>query len=409
MLSKEHNEIITRVGPGTPMGTVLREFWVPACRSAKLEADGAPARVRLFGEDFVAFRATDGRVGFLNEGCPHRGVSLALARNEDCALTCIFHGWKIDVSGKVVDVPSEPTGSTLASKVRVYHYPVHEAGGLVWVWLGQGVTPPFPNYEFTALPENQSVASGSIMNVNWIQGLEANLDSSHLTTLHQSWLNMGAGKEGGAFSNVIGDFAPRYEITPRDYGYTAAAIRTLPDGMKNVRSTQYALPWNCFIPLASETMRNATMIVPIDDEHVYSWNVIYDLVHPVDFETTINIAPGKVNHDPDNIYEPHYGADKIWGQDREMMKQGHYTGIQSFAFEDFVIQESMGPIVDRSKEHLGTSDAAIIRMRRLLLDMAKSYQEGKNPQVIVQNADYSVIHGTHETFEPNEVEVHTTV
>src|SRR5689334_18715621 len=131
MLSKEQNEFLTRVGPATPMGEVLRQFWVPAVRSARLEADGAPVRVRLLGQDFVAFRDTNGQVGFMDEGCPHRGVSLALGRNEECGLRCIFHGWKFDVNGNVMETPSEPQGSTLASKVRVNHYPVREAGNVV--------------------------------------------------------------------------------------------------------------------------------------------------------------------------------------------------------------------------------------------------------------------------------------
>src|SRR5918912_2134633 len=169
MLSKENNELLTRIGPGTPMGRLMRQYWMPVLRSAKLEADGAPARVRLMGQDFVAFRATDGRVGFLDERCPHRGVSLALARNEDCALRCIFHGWKIDVSGKVVETPSEPPESNLASKVRVKHYPVKEAGGLVWGWLGEGQKPPrCPDFEFTHLPLEQVVVRKAVLNVNWV-------------------------------------------------------------------------------------------------------------------------------------------------------------------------------------------------------------------------------------------------
>src|SRR5579875_913665 len=155
MLTPEHNDLLTRVGPGTPMGEMLREYWAPVLRSQALEADGAPVRVRLLGENFVAFRSTDGRVGFFDEGCPHRCTSLALARNEDNALTCIFHGWKIDVSGKVVEVPSEPPErrAEFAAKVRVKHYPVREAGGLVWVYLGKREQPPeFPRLEFTQLP-----------------------------------------------------------------------------------------------------------------------------------------------------------------------------------------------------------------------------------------------------------------
>src|SRR5215212_2211670 len=163
MLSKENNELLTRIGPGTPMGNLLRQYWIPALRAARLEADGTPVQVRLFGQNFVAFRDTNGKVGFLDEGCPHRGVSLALGRNEECGLRCIFHGWKINTDGQVVDIPSEPAGSNLASKIRVNHYPVREAGGLVWVWLGRGEQPPqFPAFEFTSLPMENIVVRGAI-------------------------------------------------------------------------------------------------------------------------------------------------------------------------------------------------------------------------------------------------------
>src|SRR5579875_1102333 len=191
MLTKEENELLCRVGPGTPMGEFLREYWVPALRSEALVADGAPVRVRLFGENFVAFRSTDGRVGFFDEGCPHRCTSLALARNEDNALTCIFHGWKIDVSGKVVEVPSEPPErrAEFAAKVRVRHYPVREAGTIIWVYLGRREQPPrFTDFEFTHLPASHVRAYRAIMHSNWLQGLEGQLDSSHVGIMHQSWL-----------------------------------------------------------------------------------------------------------------------------------------------------------------------------------------------------------------------------
>src|SRR5215212_1252056 len=164
MLSKENNELLTRVGPGTPMGNLLRQYWIPALRAARLEADGAPVRVRILSENFVAFRDTNGQVGFLDEGCPHRGVSLALGRNEECGLRCIFHGWKINADGQVVDIPSEPAGSNLASKIRVNHYKTHEAAGVVWVWLGKGEEPPqFPDFGFEGLPAENTLARKSIV------------------------------------------------------------------------------------------------------------------------------------------------------------------------------------------------------------------------------------------------------
>src|SRR5487761_1732120 len=176
MLTREENELLCRVGPGTPMGNLMREYWMPILRGEALEVGGAPLRVRLLGENFVAFRTDDGRIGLFDEGCPHRCTSLALARNEDNALTCIFHGWKIDVSGKVVEVPSEPPErrAEFAAKVRVKHYPVREAGGVIWVYVGRREQPPtFYNFEFNALPPEQTFPIRAVMRCNWFQGVEA--------------------------------------------------------------------------------------------------------------------------------------------------------------------------------------------------------------------------------------------
>jgi phthalate 4,5-dioxygenase len=188
VLTESENEGLTRVGPGTPMGEMLREFWTPALRSASLEADGRPLRVRLLGQNFVAFRATDGRVGFLNEACPHRCASLALARNEQNGLRCIFHGWKIDVSGRVVDAPSEPPErrAAFAAGVPVRHYPVREACGLVWVYIGRRADPPkFFDFEFHQ-PPAETLVRRALVHGNWLQGFEGQLDSAHLGMLHSS-------------------------------------------------------------------------------------------------------------------------------------------------------------------------------------------------------------------------------
>ena len=179
MMNQADNELLTRIEPGTPMGAMLREYWVPACRSAKLEVDGAPERVRLFGENFVAFRATGGRVGFMQEACPHRCASLALARNEEGGLRCVFHGWKFSVEGKCVDAPTEPRQQRerFAESVPVRSHPTHEAGGLVWVYMGARATPPrFPDYQFTTLPADQVQPYRGIIRTNWLQGLESLLD-----------------------------------------------------------------------------------------------------------------------------------------------------------------------------------------------------------------------------------------
>ena len=249
MLTKAENEVLTRVGPGTPMGEMLREFWTPALRAAALEADGAPKRVRLLGQNFVAFRATDGRVGFLDEACPHRCASLTLARNEENGLRCIFHGWKIDVSGKVVDCPSEPPErrAEFAARVPVHHYPVREAGGLVWVYLGRRQTPPrFFDFEFHA-PPAQSIVRRAVIHGNWLQGFEGQLHSAHLGMPHKSSISPGAARRGDnalvRFSQM--NTSPRFEFLETPYGFREAALRestTAPSMRASARSCSLIIP-----------------------------------------------------------------------------------------------------------------------------------------------------------------------
>jgi phthalate 4,5-dioxygenase oxygenase subunit len=376
MLTKEDNDLLTQVGPGTRMGKLMRQYWVPALRSAKLVADGAPIRVRLLGENFVAFRATDGRVGFIDEACPHRGVSLALARNEDCALTCIFHGWKIDTSGTVIDTPSEPGSANIGSKIRVNQYSLREAGGFVWVWLGQGEVAPFPEYEFNNLPAENVDIIGGVIKCNWLQMLEGAIDSAHVTTLHKSWLQMGS--IPGPISKALQDPGPVYDVEPTEYGFHAAAIRKLGESSRYIRVTEFVAPWAAFIPGAE--MRLCIIQIPIDDENTTQWYVHYSPDQPlVDVRRPggYKMSFGADDPNRDDFYGGQGGFDNMWNQDREAMKNGNWTGISALFFEDFILSESQGPIADRTKEKLGKSDIAIITARKLLIKSAEEYSQGK--------------------------------
>jgi len=390
MLTREENELLSRVGPGAPMGELLREYWTIACRSGALEADGAPVRVRLLGENFVAFRATDGRVGFFDEGCPHRCTSLALARNEDNALTCIFHGWKIDVSGKVVDVPSEPPErrAEFAAKVRVRHYPVREAGGVVWVYLGKQEQPPaFTNFEFGDLPASHMVVMRAVMHCNWFQGAEAVLDSAHLGILHSSWLKRADG--AGRLATVT---APIFQIIDKPYGFREGALRDLGDGTSYARIREYVYPYHSFIP-ADPPLPPGFLIsaIPVDDEWTAQWYFYYDADKPLDPGWVKQMWAG-TSGNPDNFCSDMGGWDNMWHQDRKAMREGNWTGLaRCIPFEDFVVEESMGPIVDRTREYLGSSDQIIIRVRRTMLQAARDYQQGKPPLGLAQRLDYSRI------------------
>jgi len=406
MLSKENNEKITRVGPGTPMGTMLRELWTPALRSARLVADGAPQRFRLLGEDLVAFRATDGRVGVIGEGCPHRCASMSLARNEGNGLRCIFHGWKIDVSGKVVDVPTEPADrrEAFAAKVPVIYYPAQEAGGIVWVYMGKRATPPkFYNFEFHA-PPAEALVRCAIVNGNWLQGVEGQLDSAHLNFLHST--SVPTTPRSNITNLVKADSAPTFEFIEKPYGFREAALRKLPDGSRYARIREVVAPYYSFIPGPHGQPRLVVVIVPIDDHKSAHWYYYMSPFGPVPEWYLKSTGRDGTLADDDDFAADRGDASNAWHQDRTAMKNGHFSGImKNFVYEDFIIEESMGPIMDRSKEYLGTSDLVIIRFRQILLNALKEYESGKLPFGIDQDIDYSEIRSLAHRF-PGDVDWH---
>jgi phenylpropionate dioxygenase-like ring-hydroxylating dioxygenase large terminal subunit len=374
MLDREQNELMCLVEGGAPMGAMLRQhFWLPAVRAARLEADGAPARVRLLGDDFVAWRATDGRVGFFDEGCPHRGVSLALGVNKDCALTCIFHGWRFGVDGKVLDVPTEGENSeAFAATVPLKHYPVREAAGIIWVWLGSGEEPEFWNLPFMDLAPDRYSVICQPLDANWVQGVEGTIDSSHVGVLHQSWMQQDWAK---GMSSTQKSTAVEYDFEDRPYGYTASATRHIGNDQKYVRVTEFVLPWFGMIPPETPPYgdRTAIFVAPTDDTHMMQFFVRFNPYT----EAGLDGAGAQVG-DPD-AFAPIGSADEHWGQDRELMKKGHWTGFRQLVAEDFATQVSQGPIADREKEYLSSSDQFVIRVRRGLLRAVREFQEGKVP------------------------------
>jgi phthalate 4,5-dioxygenase oxygenase subunit len=375
MLSAEDNELLTRV-EGAPMGAVLREYWTPAVRSARLEPGGAPVRVRLFGEDFVAYRGADGEVGFLAEACPHRGASLALGRVEDCELRCIYHGWKFRADGQAVETPSEPhdRADDFAARVRTRAAATFEAGGVVWVYLGERRQPPeFPSFGFVGLPDDQVRPLAAETSCNWLQAVEGTLDSSHVSILHQSWLDQSKGN----LQQAAADSSPRYEFDIKDYGVRFAAIRRLADDQAYVRVTEFVMPWTAFIATGDEDCI-AIIGTPIDDHSSRQWFIRWNDSHALTEDTDTHAWYDALTADPDDFTALLRGK-AMWGQDREAMKAGHFSGIENLVLEDVAIQESQGAIVDRSKERLGTSDLAVVRTRRLLLDTVRGHQAGGSP------------------------------
>jgi len=393
MLSREDNALLTRVGAGTPMGEMMREYWLPVVRSARLEADGAPERVRVLGEDFVAFRASDGRVGFIDEACPHRCASMALGRNEENGLRCIFHGWKVDVEGRVVDCPTEPEErrARFAEMVPTRRYRVHEAGGLVWVYIGQRSEPPaFPAFEFTALPVENVAPLRGVLRCNWLQALEAALDSAHVGFLHArdaSRRGTDAHASEAGFMRTKKD--PKFEFDLMPYGFREAAIRELPDADTYTRIRQVVLPFFSLIPRFPGDSGVAVASIPIDDENVMQWYIRFEMDKPFDLAAYYQF--GTDSGDPDYFNSDMGDVTTMWGQDRQAMKEGHWSGIvgRQNAYEDFIVQESMGRIVDRSREYLGAADVVISLARRLLLQAVRKHQEDGTVPFITDDVDFA--------------------
>jgi phthalate 4,5-dioxygenase len=377
-LSKEDNDLLTRVENGAPMGEMIRQhYWLPAVPASKLEADGAPVRIRLLGKNYIAFRATNGEVGVLDEQCPHRKASLALARNEDNGVRCIYHGWKFNVKGEVVDAPNHAGNQEQFCKhVRVNRYTAVDRGGIVWVWLGQGETaPPFPDLPFMDLPATQRSVTSTEVPTNWVQGVEASMDSSHVGVLHESTTQITAGG-GNQRMLMAQSLAPKLEFEERPYGYRYAALRPLPDGNTYARVNNFVMPWYGIIcPPDAQGPTTVFFSTPVDDVTHRAWFVHYNPHRPLGM-TIMSASPDVWNFPPLPPGDPRDN----WGQNRDLMKRGHKTGFpQHLGTEDFAMFLSQGPIADRTDEQLCSADGAVVRVRQMLLKAAREFMAGQPP------------------------------
>jgi phthalate 4,5-dioxygenase len=410
MLTREENELLCRVGPTAPMGAMLRRYWLPALMSSELVADGAPKRVQLLGERLVAFRDSRGAVGLLDENCPHRGASLVLGRNENCGLRCLYHGWKVDTGGNVVETPPEPEDSSFGSRIRTTSYPVEERGGFVWAYMGppQAVPPPM-NFEWTAVADTHRVVIKVRAACNWLQTLEGVIDSAHGNYLHADLL-VGTPEldtthltNDGVLARPSNDGRPKIEVDDTPYGFKYAAIRRpMVDAgtQKYVRITHFVAPIYAMFP-APAGMVNMQMFVPLDDESTMHYFVKISLGEPIDARQVAlheMRAGARMGIELDDEYRMRGNSENLWLQDRAAMESGKsVTGITGVTTQDIVMQESMGPIYDRTKEHLGASDAALIRMRRLMLDSVRRFTaEGAPPLGLGEAIDYAAIRAREE-------------
>jgi nitrite reductase/ring-hydroxylating ferredoxin subunit len=383
------------------MGTLMREYWIPMLQSSDLPSiDGDPLRIRLLGEDLIAFRDTSGSVGLLQHNCPHRGASLFFGRNEEGGIRCVYHGWKFATDGTCLDMPNEPAESDFKSKVKAISYPCLERNGVVWTYMGARQTPPpLPELGWALVPAEHRQSLRYARACNWLQALEGDIDSSHVNYLHRSFGQEQPG--GGGLSAVFvrteedrrnfallrGHGTPKLQVLDTDVGVTYGAMRPADADTEFWRVTQFLMPFYTSIP-GTSAMGSAKVWVPLDDEHTMIWEPSWSLTGAPLAEADRGGRAGRV---------PKVGflsettqalsrwvfadnADNDYGLDRQRQKTVNYTGMdESNPLQDGAIQETMGALLDRSIEHLGSADAMIIRVRRRLLESLQAHRDGTLP------------------------------
>jgi phthalate 4,5-dioxygenase len=385
-MTPEENDLLCRVEGDAPIGQIMRRHWIAACLSEEVaEADGTPVRVRLLGEDLVVFRDSQGRLGVLDEYCAHRRASLALARNEECGLRCLYHGWKFDVDGNVVDLASEPPGGNVPERVKQKAYPAREAGGFVWTYLGPAeemreLEPP----AFAPTPDAHVSATKVRVHCNWAQILEGQIDSAHSSSLHSS--DMVPAQVDGATATDVNwlrpstDKQPRFQIERTSYGFRYAAIRrpimneTTHD---YIRTTVYIAPFTALIP-PNNVHNVATLLSPEDDHttmfYFIAWNGADKPGIGADAWRKFNVLEWGV--DVDENFDNVRTARNRYRQNRADMRAGNFTGIAGIPNQDIAMWESMGAIGNRSLERLGASDVAVAAFRRLMVEAARTMRDG---------------------------------
>jgi phthalate 4,5-dioxygenase len=386
MLTREQNELLCRVEGAAAMGQMMRRHWLPVCMSEEVaERDGAPVKARLLGEDLVVFRDTNGRIGVLDEHCLHRRASLVFGRNEECGLRCLYHGWKFDVEGNVVDMPSEAPGAAARVGKKTKSYPAREGGGFVWIWMGPAeAMREFEPPAWAPAPQTRIGIVKMHAACNWAQVLEGSIDSAHSSSLHST--EMPAAPVGGAkatqtkWPRPSNDKAPRLQFQPTSYGFRYAAIRQPilnPETHQYVRTTLFIAPFTVLIP-PNNQYNLAQMLVPLDDVNTMFYWVAW---HPdpnkgISQDDWRRFCAAEVGIDLDENFRKKRMLANRYLQDRAAMKRGDWTGIKGIPTQDMAMWESMGPISDRSKDHPGSSDLAVAQFRRMMVAAAKKFQEG---------------------------------
>jgi phthalate 4,5-dioxygenase len=379
MLSREDNELLCRVGPRTPMGALMRQYWIPAALSSELpEPEGSPLRVRLLGENLIAYRTASGAVGLMQNACPHRGASLFYGRNEGEGLRCVYHGWKFDPTGRCVDLPSEPPESNFREKVRATAYPCVERGGLIWTYMGPRTTPPpMPNLE----PTMSADAKIQIYQreCNWMQALEGDIDTGHTVFLHLGSVDPDEAPPGSWAQYALSKRAPNYEVVETDFGVMYGAGRPAESDSTYWRIANFLFPFYAMVPtgvLGLEVRVRAW--IPMDDGHTLAMTIGLGQAPQSRTAGRQTVGPPQTLPNTTDWYGRFRcvaDASNDYLIDRKAQKTTSYTGIDAIFLQDQAVTESMGEVYDRTQEHLGTSDAMVIRTRKRLIDAAKALRD----------------------------------
>lgn len=396
MLVKEKNDLLTQTGPGTAMGNVFRCFWIPALLAEELpEPNCPPVRVQLLSERLIAFRDSENRYGLMDEFCAHRRVSLWFGRNEGGGLRCSYHGWKYDVTGQCIEVPSEPDSHDFCKRIKLKAYCLVEKGGILWAYMGDpGRKPPLPEFEFCTVEKEQRYISKRLQQCNWLQAMEGGIDSSHVSFLHSANLDtdpLFKGSQGNKYN--LADRRPVFEVVDHPGGLLIGARRNADNGHYYWRITPWIMPCFTTVPPRGDHPVHGHFWIPIDDENCWAWSFDYTAARPLTETERDSMRDGNGIHCKylPGTFIPLANKSNDYLMDREAQKAGlTYSGVEGIAVQDASLQESMGPICDRTKEMLSPTDKGIMMARRLLFKAIKELQDDNKAPASVDPETHKV-------------------
>ncbi|MBN9527887.1 MAG: aromatic ring-hydroxylating dioxygenase subunit alpha [Alphaproteobacteria bacterium] len=403
MISAEQNDLITRIGPGTPAGKLMRLYWQPVALADELAGDRPVKAVKLLGQDFVLFRDEQGRLGLLDRDCPHRGADLAMGRLEDGGLRCPFHGWLFDTTGQCLETPAEPEGSRMCTRIRQQSYPVVERSGIIFAYVGAGDAPAFPALDCFEAPDAYTFAFKGLLECNWLQALEVGIDPAHASYLHRFFEDENPedsyGKQFRAASagsdmpmtKVLREYGrPQIEVERTPWGMRLTALRHLDEAHTHVRVTNQLFPHAFVIPMSAE-MTITQWHVPIDDVSCYWYAIFTSFSTPVDKQQMRDQRLALYTL-PD--YKPRLNKSNNYGFDVAEQRTQTYTGMgHDINVHDQWAVESQGAIQDRTREHLGTSDKGIALYRRILVEAIEQAGRGERPLMVLDAAEAAQLRG----------------